>query len=114
MSKVSYRVPVPRPYNREGFETFQKDAISVFRDLRDGKINARGNLTLTAGTATTLTSPFVHSQSVILFMPTNAAAAAIVPYVTARTYDRATAVGTATLTHATAAGTETYEWIALG
>lgn len=114
MTKRSYRVPVPRPYNERGFSEFQQDAISALKDIRDGKINSRGNLTLSAGMTTSITSPFIHSESNIQLMPTNAAAAAITWHISDRTYNRATAVGTATVTHSLAAGTETFEWVALG
>ena len=72
-------------------------------NLMQGKSNNTGTVTLTAlGTSTTLTDSRIGPKSVILFMPTTAAAAVAAAglYVSARTN------GSATLTHAAAAAVD--------
>lgn len=62
------------------------------------------SITLTAGTTTAVAWSGFSDTHRVSITPTNAAAAALVPYVSART------AGTGiTLTHGTAGGTETYD-----
>ncbi len=70
----------------------------------DHKDYSLTKVTLTAGTSSVIANEFVTTEAAIVLMPTSSAAAALSPYVSAR------AVGVSfTLTHATAAGTETYD-----
>lgn len=78
----------------------------------EGKIRSTGTVTLTASSATTTLSDIrIGSQSVILFMPTtaNAAAELATMYVSARTDE------SATITHANNAQTDrTFGYAILG
>lgn len=66
------------------------------------------SITLTAGTATSVAWSGMSNSHRVSIMPTNAAAAALSPYVSART------PGTGlTLTHGTAAGTETFDLVVI-
>jgi hypothetical protein len=70
--------------------------------------SARGSLTLTAGTTTSVANTAVLPASQLWLQPTNASGAALTtqPYVSAQT------AGTGfTLTHASAAGTETFQYL---
>ena len=70
--------------------------------------SAKGSLTLTAGTTTSVANTAVLSASQLYLQPTNASGAALStqPYVSAQT------AGTGfTLTHASAAGTETFQYL---
>lgn len=84
----------------------------VVRNAMDGKINATGTVTLTASSATTVvTDNRAGGDSVVLFMPTTANAAAEVPtmYVSAR------AKQSFTITHANNAQTDrTFSYVILG
>ena len=72
---------------------------------KDYKISS---VTLSAGTSTVVSNDYVTDEASILLTPTNAAAAALSPYISAR------AEGVSfTLTHATAGGTETYTAIVI-
>ncbi len=65
-------------------------------------------VTLSAGTSTVVAETSMTDTSRVLLTPTSSAAAAIHPYVSART------VGTGfTLTHSSAAGGETYDCIVI-
>lgn len=110
MARRGYKAPIPYPPTSEGLEATRRDFVQIVSGIMQGKVNCAGDLTLSAGTSTTLNSPILHEESVILFAPTNAAAAALStqPYASTR------ANQTATITHATAAGTETFVWVALG
>lgn len=104
-------VPIPRAGlpTPEGMQEFQRNAVQTISLLVNGRMNAVGDVTLTAGTTTTLANTHIHPLSVIVFAPTNAAAYALgLPYASTRG-DK-----TATLTHPSAAGTETYAWAAFG
>ncbi len=68
---------------------------------KDYKIS---QITLSSGTTTVVTNDYVTNEAAILLMPKNSAAAALSPYVSARSEGVSF-----TLTHATAAGTETYD-----
>lgn len=66
------------------------------------------SITLTAGTTTTVAWAGMSADHRVLITPTNAAAAALSPYVSART------AGTGfTLTHGTAGGTETFDLVVI-
>lgn len=110
MARQGYRAPIPYPSTEKGLEATRRDFVQIVGGIMQGKVNCVGDLTLTAGTSTTLNNPLIHEQSVIIFVPTNAAAAALStqPYASTRGNE------TATITHATAAGTETFAWVAFG
>jgi hypothetical protein len=84
----------------------------VVRNAMDGKLNATGTVTLTASSATTaVTDNRAGGESVILFMPTtaNAAAELSTMYVSAR------AKQAFTITHANNAQTDrTFSYVILG
>ena len=64
------------------------------------------SVTLTAGTTTSVAWPGMSAEHRVSLTPTNSAAAALSPYVSART------AGTGfTLTHGAAGGTETFDCI---
>ena len=85
---------------------------NVVNNTMDGKINATGNVTLTASaTSTTLTDARIGANSVILFMPTtsNGNTAKANLFVSAR------ASGSATLTHASSTNTDqTFSYCVFG
>lgn len=89
-----------------------RDVFEVVNSLRDGKVNSTGSVTLTASSATTTVADLRAGQdSVILFMPTTANAAAAVGglYVSARGKQ------SFTLTHANNAQTDrTFAYVVLG
>lgn len=89
-----------------------RDVFEVVNSLRDGKVNSTGSVTLTASSATTTVADLrVGQDSVILFMPTTANAAAAVGgmYVSARGKQ------TFTLTHANNAQTDrAFAYVVLG
>lgn len=62
------------------------------------------SITLTAGTTTTVSETTITSTSIVLLQPTNATAAALSPYTSAKTPGVSFQ-----LTHGAAAGTETYD-----
>lgn len=98
----------PHQYNRQ-YSTEQTDAINR---IMDGKTNNRGNVTLsTGGTTTTVNDTRATIHSVILLMPTSAAAASALGtlYVSGRTN------GNFTLTHAVSAMADrTFEYVVVG
>lgn len=85
---------------------------NVVNNTMDGKINATGNVTLTASaTSTTLTDARIGANSVILFMPTtaNGNTAKANLFVSTR------ASGSATLTHASSSNTDqTFSYCVFG
>ena len=85
---------------------------SVINNTVDGKLNATGDVTLTASsTSTTLTDARIGANSIILFMPTtaNGNSAKANLYVSAR------GDGTATLTHSSDSATDqTFGYIVIG
>jgi len=70
----------------------------------DHKDYSLTKVTLTAGTTSVIADDYVTTEASIVLMPTNAAAAGLSPYVSARSEGVSF-----TLTHGTAAGTETYD-----
>ena len=89
-----------------------REISEVVNNLVDGKINAKGSVTLTASTTTTDVSDLrVGEDSVILLMPSssNAAAAWATTFVSSRGKQ------TFTLTHASNVQTDkTFKYVALG
>lgn len=70
--------------------------------------SARGSITLTAGTTTSVANTAVLSASQLWLQPTSAAGAAL----SSQPWVSATTPGTGfTLTHSAAAGTETYQYL---
>jgi len=100
------------PDTEEGRRQAANELLKVVQGLMHGKMNLRGELTLTAGVTTTVQHSSFHSGTIFLMMPANAAAAAITWHVSNRT--DAEGGGTITITTSTAAGTETFEWVAFG
>lgn len=102
------------PLNWPNLEEWVRILAQAVRNILDGKINATGTVTLTASSATTtLSDRRIGPDSVILFMPTTANAAAEVGagglYVSARTDE------SATITHANNAQTDrTFGYAVLG
>lgn len=91
----------------------ERDVATVVNNILSGKQNNTGSVTLaTSATTTTVTDYIVGSESVILFMPTNAAGAAELAaggmYVSAR------AKNTFTITHANAGTTRTFDYVVIG
>jgi len=89
-----------------------RDLAQICNELRDGKINATGSVTLTpSATATVVTDPRVSIETVILLMPLTADAAAA----HATTWVSAQDSGTFTLTHASAiSADQSFRYAALG
>lgn len=89
-----------------------RDVFEVVNSLRDGKVNSTGSVTLAANAATTTVADLRAGQdSVILFMPitANAAAAAGGMHVSTR------AKQSFTITHANNAQTDrTFGYVVLG
>lgn len=89
-----------------------KDLVTVLGKTQQGKLNCAGSVTLTANAAsTTLNDPRIGAESVILFMPTtaNAAAEATSLYITGRD------TGTCTINHANDADADkTFDYIVIG
>lgn len=81
-------------------------------ELRRGIIGPIGNVTLrTSQTTTTVTAPYlVSSNSWVMLMPTNSAAAS--EYVAGTTYVTP-AKGSFVITHPSNGTTRTYRWVAL-
>jgi hypothetical protein len=97
------------PATAAGFKSALHQIITAVDRLFKGHVNCVGEITLTAGTTTVLTYPELHSEKGIFFMPKSAAAAALY---TSSAFRCAVTQGSATITHASAAGTETYRWAA--
>jgi hypothetical protein len=93
-------------------EEWVRKVVDVVNRIMDGKINATGDLTLTANAASTaLADMRITPNSCILLMPTtaNAATALATTYVSARTEE------SATVTHANNAQTDrTFRYAILG
>ena len=90
-----------------------RDVATVVNNILAGKQNNTGTLTLTtSATSSAIIDYIVGPESVILFMPTNAAGAAELAaggmYVSAR------AKNTFTITHANAGTTRTFDYVVIG
>jgi len=101
---------VPLVHTNE--EEHRREMALILNNLLDGKINAKGSVTLSASlTSTTLADFRIGAASVILFMPTtaNAATAMTSLFVSSRGDQ------TATLTHNSDAATDrTFAYTILG
>lgn len=87
----------------------RRELATAINQLIIGRINSVGTLTIAnATTSTVVTDPNAHVGSVPLLTPTNAAAAAISPYVTARS------LNSFTLTHANPGAPATFLYALLG
>ena len=93
-------------------EEHRLELATIVNNLLNGKINAKGSVTLSASSATTTLNDFrIGAASVILFMPTTANAAAAM----ANLYVSARGDQTATLTHTSTSTTDrTYGYVVLG
>ena len=90
-----------------------RDVSNVVNNILAGKQNNTGSVTLaTSATTTVVTSYIVGPETVLLFMPTNAAAATELAaggmYVSSR------GKNTFTITHANAGTTRVFDYVAIG
>tara|TARA_R110001592_G_scaffold154546_1_gene383627 strand:- start:265 stop:576 length:312 start_codon:yes stop_codon:yes gene_type:complete len=101
-----------RVSNYRGLSTLGDDArtvANVVNNILDGKVNSTGSITLTNSSATTtLSDDRIGGDSVILFMPTTSNASTTTIYVTGRQK------GQATLNHANATTTRSFEYVIFG
>lgn len=82
---------------------------TVVNNILDGKVNSTGSITLTnSSTTTTLSDDRIGGDSVILFMPTTSDASSVNIHVTGRQK------GQATLNHASATTTRSFDYVILG
>ena len=82
---------------------------TVVNNILDGKVNSTGSVTLTnSATTTTLSDDRIGADSVILFMPTTSDASSENIHVTARQK------GQATLNHANASTTRSFDYVIFG
>ena len=104
---TSYRTLQPTEQN-------QRTQNEVIRQIMDGKTNNRGTFTLTASTTTTAAiDARCGANSVVLFMPTTANAAAEIGAGTI--YVSSTGKQTFTVTHANNAQTDrTFKYVIVG
>ena len=110
MARVqSYKVP---PIRHQSLSEWVRQTVQAVRLIMNGKINSTGSVTLTGSSATsTLNDILIGNDTVILFMPKTANAAAEMDgmYVSARTS------GSATLTHANNSQADrTFDYILIG
>ena len=86
-----------------------REISNVVNNILNGKINSTGNITLTNSSATTtLYDARIGDDSVILFMPTTSDASTENIHVTGRQK------GQATLNHANATTTRSFEYVIFG
>lgn len=109
MPQTSYPVVIATLPTDQGLKNANRRNSENSLNAVAGRLNSVGDLTLTAGTSTTLNSPYIHNGSMIVLMAKSAAAAAIHPSVWITP-----ALKTATITHSTAAGGEAFRWAAFG
>lgn len=82
---------------------------TVVNNILDGKLNSTGSITLTnSSSTTTLSDDRIGGDSVILFMPTTSNASRTNIYVTGRQK------GQATLNHANASTTRSFDYVIFG
>lgn len=87
----------------------RRELATAINQLIVGRINSIGEITIANGTTSTVvTDPNAYARSVPLLIPTNAAAAAISPYVSARS------LNSFTLTHANPGASATFIYALLG
>lgn len=101
-----------RSTNYRRLSIYEDDALNtanVVNGILDGKINSTGSITLTnSSTTTTLSDDRIGEDSVILFMPTTSDASSVNIHVTGRQK------GQATLNHASATTTRSFDYVILG
>tara|TARA_A100000171_G_C2127467_1_gene144467 strand:- start:755 stop:1066 length:312 start_codon:yes stop_codon:yes gene_type:complete len=101
-----------RSTNYRRLSIYEDDALNtanVVNGILDGKINSTGSITLTnSSTTTTLSDDRIGGDSVILFMPTTSDASSVNIHVTGRQK------GQATLNHASATTTRSFDYVILG
>ena len=86
-----------------------RNVANVVNNILDGKVNSTGSVTLTNSSATTtLSDDRIGEDSVILFMPTSSDASSVNIHVTARQK------GQATLNHASATTTRSFDYVIFG
>ena len=91
------------------YEDDPLNTANVVNGILDGKINSTGSITLTnSSTTTTLSDERIGGDSVILFMPTTSDASSVNIHVTGRQK------GQATLNHASATTTRSFDYVILG
>ncbi len=82
---------------------------NVVNGILDGKVNSTGSVTLAnSATTTTLSDDRIGGNSVILFMPTTSDASTVTIHVTGRQK------GQATLNHASATTTRSFDYVIFG
>ena len=82
---------------------------NVVNGILDGKVNSTGSVTLAnSATTTTLSDDRIGGNSVILFMPTTSDASTVSIHVTGRQK------GQATLNHASATTTRSFDYVIFG
>ena len=82
---------------------------NVVNGILDGKVNSTGSVTLAnSATTTTLSDDRIGGNSVILFMPTTSDASTVTIHVTGRQK------GQATLNHASATTTSSFDYVIFG
>tara|TARA_R100000656_G_C3862961_1_gene110348 strand:+ start:232 stop:540 length:309 start_codon:yes stop_codon:yes gene_type:complete len=82
---------------------------NVVNGILDGKVNSTGSVTLAnSATTTTLSDDRIGGDSVILFMPTTSDASTVTIHVTGRQK------GQATLNHASATTTRSFDYVIFG
>lgn len=86
----------------------RKTQIAVNQLIRGNGNNAQQTLTLTAGTTTAVADQRATVQSLPILVPLNSAAAGITYHISARSD------GAFTITHSTAAGTESFGYVLHG
>ena len=111
---------------RRGYKSLPRqwkeiDVFHVVNNIMQGKINCVGSLSLDVSPATTtvISDPRITEESVVIFMPTNAAAAtefgAGTLYVSAISIDVTdTSASTFTITHTANASARTFNYAILG
>ena len=95
-------------------EAHRRLIVNALRELADGRVNSNGDVTLTESVASSaITDPRVGPDSVILFMPTTANAAA--EQAAGTMYVSSRGDGTYTVTHANNGQTDrTFAVVVLG
>ena len=105
MAGRTYLIPTQEGFSEESY----RQLINAVQNLFSGASNITKDGALSVGTSTVVQHPQLHKNSVITLMPTNADAGSVLSghYITPGDKQ-------ATITHSTAAGTETFAWTAQG
>ena len=86
-----------------------RNVANVVNNILDGKVNSTGSITLAnSATTTTLSDDRIGGDSVILLMPTTSDASTVTIHVTGRQK------GPATLNHASATTTRSFDYVIFG